>query len=125
EAMYAEPAKHWNLESLAKVAAMSRSAFATKFRKLSGQAPLEFLTEFRMSRSTQLLKQDLSLSEVATRVGYESEISFARAFKRVMGETPGAFRKQFRNRGEEPTERRYAHPGGASPSAESRRRSTQ
>lgn len=97
EAMYAEPGKNWNLESLARIAAMSRSAFATKFRKLSGRAPLEFLTEFRMSKSTHLLRQDLSVSEVANRVGYDSEVSFARAFKRVMGETPGAFRKQVRD----------------------------
>jgi AraC-like DNA-binding protein len=101
EAMYSDPAKSWNLHSLARIAAMSRSAFATKFRKLSGKAPLEFLTEFRMSRSTHLLKQDVPLSAIATRAGYDSEVSFARAFKRVMGEAPGAFRKRFRDfRGE-------------------------
>jgi AraC-like DNA-binding protein len=82
---------------LSQVAAMSRSAFATKFRKVSGQAPLEFLTEHRMSKSTHHLKSDLSIAEIATRVGYDSEISFARAFKRVMKMTPSAFRKGLRD----------------------------
>jgi AraC-like DNA-binding protein len=96
EAMYAEPDKNWNLDTLSQVAAMSRSAFATKFRKVSGQAPLEFLTEYRMSKSTHHLKSDLSIGEIATRVGYDSEIAFARAFKRVMKVTPSAFRKGLR-----------------------------
>jgi AraC-like DNA-binding protein len=96
EAMYAEPEKNWNLGNLAEVAAMSRSAFATKFRKVSGQAPLEFLTQYRMSRSTHHLRSDLPIAEIATRVGYDSEISFARAFKRVMKVTPSAFRKGLR-----------------------------
>jgi AraC-like DNA-binding protein len=96
KAMYAEPEKNWNLETLAQVAAMSRSAFATKFRRVSGWAPLEFLTAYRMSKSTQHLKGSLPIPEIASRVGYESEISFARAFKRVMKTTPCAFRKSLR-----------------------------
>jgi len=92
--MYGDPARNWTLADLASTANLSRSAFAARFKTVVGQSPLEFLTQHRMHKAGELMNSGLSIAEVANRVGYDSEISFARAFKRVLGRTPGAFKRR-------------------------------
>ncbi|HEY2467584.1 MAG TPA: AraC family transcriptional regulator [Terracidiphilus sp.] len=85
----------WTVESLAEVAGMSRSAFAVRFKVLLGQTPLEYVTEWRMQKAMQLLEQrDKKLINVARSVGYESDASFSKAFKRVVGANPGEYLKR-------------------------------
>jgi AraC-like DNA-binding protein len=83
----------WTVESLAEVSGMSRSAFASHFKELLGQTPLDYVTDWRMQKAVQLLQQpDKKLVEVAQSVGYESDAAFGKAFKRVVGVTPGEYR---------------------------------
>ena len=90
----------WTVRALATQAGMSRSAFALRFKELIGQAPLEYLTQWRMYKAGRLLRDDTrKLFEVATAVGYDSGGAFHKAFKRVLGVTPGEYR-------------RSAHPSG-------------
>jgi AraC-like DNA-binding protein len=85
----------WTVESLAESAGMSRSAFAARFKGLLGQTPLEYVTEWRMQKAMQLLEQrDRKLIDVARSVGYESDAAFSKAFKRVVGATPGEHLKR-------------------------------
>jgi len=85
----------WTVESLAEAAAMSRSAFAARFKELLEQTPLEYVTEWRMQKAMQLLQQrDKKLVDVARSVGYESDASFSKAFKRVVGASPGEYLKR-------------------------------
>jgi AraC-like DNA-binding protein len=91
--MYGDSARDWTLTDLAKSANMSRSAFAARFKSVVGQSPLEFLTQHRMHKAGQLMRSGFAIADVANRVGYDSDISFARAFKRVMGRTPGRFKR--------------------------------
>jgi len=94
EAMHADPAAAWTVETLARASGMSRSAFASRFKAVVGQPPLEYLTGWRVHRAVRLLQQrNTSLSEVSRRVGYESVAAFNRVFKRETGTTPGAFRR--------------------------------
>jgi AraC-like DNA-binding protein len=94
EAMHANFAANWTVEGLARTAGMSRSAFASRFKSVVGQAPLEYLTAWRVHRAVRLLQQrNVSISEVAERVGYESVAAFSRIFKRETGLAPGAFRR--------------------------------
>jgi AraC-like DNA-binding protein len=84
----------WTVESLAESAGMSRSAFALRFKELLGQAPLEYVTDWRMQKAVRLLRHgDKKLFEVAKSVGYESDAAFSKAFKRVLGSTPGGYRR--------------------------------
>ena len=84
----------WTVESLAGAAGMSRSAFAERFKGLLGQTPLEYVTEWRMQKAVQLLQQrDKKLVDVAQSIGYESDAAFSKAFKRVVGLTPGEYRR--------------------------------
>lgn len=98
--LHAEPAANWTLASLGRVAGLSRSAFAARFLAKVGEPPLHYVARWRMRRAAQLLiDSDAGLGEVALQVGYRSEASFSRAFARVMGGTPGVFRRQQRQKG--------------------------
>jgi AraC-like DNA-binding protein len=84
----------WTVASLASEAGMSRSAFAQRFKMLMSEAPLEYLTRWRMYRGTSLLREsDRKLADVAQAVGYDSDGAFHKAFKRVLGVAPGEYRR--------------------------------
>ena len=94
-ALHGKPADPWTVERLAARANMSRSAFAARFKAKLGEAPLEYLTRWRMFRAGVLLRHtERSLAEIANEVGYESDAALSKAFHRVVGMAPGAFRKQ-------------------------------
>ncbi|WP_437280246.1 AraC family transcriptional regulator [Sorangium sp. So ce375] len=98
--MQEKPAERWSVEALAKAAGLSRAALARRFLAELGVPPLRYLAELRMQRAAELLAEsDGSLAAVAAEVGYDSEFAFSRAFKRHMGEAPGAFRRRSRSEG--------------------------
>ena len=73
---------------------MSRAAFAKRFKERVGQTMFEYLTALRMQRARNLLRESsLSLYEVASRVGYQSDLAFTKAFKKSIGVTPTSYRK--------------------------------
>ncbi len=83
-----------SLDELAQVAGMSRSSFAAQFKSVTGISPGGYLTQWRMFHACELLRvEKLPVVEVAVRVGYESEISFSRAFKRSLEITPAEYRR--------------------------------
>lgn len=83
-----------SLDVLAQEAAMSRSAFASLFKEVVEQSPMEYITQWRMTQAYRWLVDDrISTYEAALKTGYESEASFSKAFKRVMNMGPGEARK--------------------------------
>jgi AraC-like DNA-binding protein len=96
-AMHHSPAHPWSVEELARIACMSRSAFALRFKAQVGKAPLEYLTRWRMYKAGCLLREgELGIAEIAYAVGYESAGAFNRVFQRVYARTPGEFRRFMR-----------------------------
>jgi AraC-like DNA-binding protein len=94
KAMHESVENAWTVESLAAAAGMSRSAFALRFKELLEETPLEYLTHWRMYKATALLQEDdRKLFEVAKSVGYDSDASFSKAFKRVLGMAPREYRR--------------------------------
>jgi AraC-like DNA-binding protein len=93
-AIHAAPGKPWTVQSLAKEAGLSRSAFARQFVQKIGEAPLAYLTRFRLDMAARLLlNTDTTLAQVAGHVGYESEFALSRAFKRTFGVAPSSYRR--------------------------------
>ena len=89
-----DPARAWTVASLAEAVAMSRSAFAARFRELVGESPMQYLTRWRMHLATTALREGgASVAELAHRLGYQSEAAFSRAFKRVIGVPPGSLKR--------------------------------
>ncbi|MEZ4360786.1 MAG: AraC family transcriptional regulator [Kofleriaceae bacterium] len=92
--IHRDPARDWTLASLAGEVAMSRSAFAARFTALVGEPAMQYLARWRMNVAvTWLTEETTGLGELATRLGYQSEAAFSRAFKRFMGVPPGAVRR--------------------------------
>ncbi|MGB0732312.1 MAG: AraC family transcriptional regulator [Pontibacterium sp.] len=83
----------WTVESLAKQANMSRTAFAEKFKAVSGWTPAQYLAWWRMQMAWQWLSEGRSVADVADSVGYQSEAAFSRAFQRQFQRTVGQVRR--------------------------------
>jgi AraC-like DNA-binding protein len=94
-AMHVAPADDWTAEKLAAHVGMSRSSFFARFTALVGEAPVRYLARFRVYAAADLLKRtDLSIAELAAKVGYDSENGLARACKRVLGVSPTELRQK-------------------------------
>jgi len=92
--IHEDPAQPWTVALLARELAMSRSAFAARFTELVGEPVIAYLTRWRMDVALAALKEDgATVGEVAARLGYRSEAAFSRAFKRVVGTSPGGVRR--------------------------------
>lgn len=88
------PAQAWTLQALANEVAMSRSAFAARFTELVGEPAMHYLARWRMYTAVSWLEeQDIGIADLAGRLGYQSEAAFSRAFKRLIGVSPGAVRR--------------------------------
>ena len=97
-AIHQSPGRTWTVGDLAHVAAMSRTTFAEHFRDTVGLAPIDYLTRWRMTCAELMLTNPrlLSMNLIAEKLGYESVESFRRAFKRVHGRNPGAYKRALR-----------------------------
>lgn len=97
-AMWAQPARAWSVEGLARTAAMSRSAFSPAFRQAMGTAPMGtapmgYLTKLRLALAHDaLLASDAPLSQIARDVGYSSPFALSAAFRRAYSTSPSALR---------------------------------
>ena len=83
----------WTVEALASQAGQSRSVFAARFSSVMGEAPLAYVTRWRMFHARRLLRTTRdSLAEVAAQVGYGSAAALSLAFSRAHPMTPGEYR---------------------------------
>ncbi|HEU5111486.1 MAG TPA: AraC family transcriptional regulator, partial [Micromonosporaceae bacterium] len=93
-AIHADPARPWTLTSLASTVGLSRAAFAARFTDRVGEPAMRYLLSLRMQRAKTLLQdRQATVAAVADRVGYQSDVAFAAAFKREVGTSPGAYRR--------------------------------
>jgi AraC-like DNA-binding protein/quercetin dioxygenase-like cupin family protein len=88
-----DPGHPWTVTGLARAVGAPRATFSRRFSALTGQAPMTYVTAWRMTVASRLLREGQQpLREIAHRVGYDSEFAFARAFKRIVGHPPGRYR---------------------------------
>ncbi|NUT75282.1 AraC family transcriptional regulator [Pseudomonas sp. C1C7] len=94
QAMLADLAHDWTIDSLAETANMSRATFMRAFVRVAGVSPWVLLTQVRMELAFNLLNQShLGLSDIAVQVGYQSQAAFSKKFKEIYGEAPGRVRR--------------------------------
>lgn len=95
--VHGRPGEPWTVASLARAVALSRTVFARRFSNLLGSSVMEYVTARRMHAAAGLLAESpQAMSAIANEVGYESEISFNKAFKRWAGVPPGQYRRRMK-----------------------------
>ncbi|MCX4239132.1 helix-turn-helix transcriptional regulator [Paraliomyxa miuraensis] len=93
DAMLDAPERPHTLESVARIAGMSRSAFSERFSTTFGRTAMDLLREVRLDRGAELLRTtDLGVQEVADRVGLSSRSYFSKAFRTRFGTDPASYR---------------------------------
>src|SRR5262249_39748163 len=93
--LHGDPAAKWTVADLASRAAVSRSLLDQRFRDVLGRSPIRYLTDWRMHLADDLLSStNISVFDIARRVGYDAEEAFSRAFKRARGDAPSAWRRR-------------------------------
>ncbi len=93
EAIHTRYSEGWSVVRLAKLAGMSRSGFALRFRHAAGIAPMDYLASWRIHMAcTQLRERDDTIAAIASAVGYTSASAFSTAFTRALHCRPGAYR---------------------------------
>jgi AraC-like DNA-binding protein len=96
-AMHADPGRPWTVAALARMVHLTRSSFSARYRSLTGEAPLGHVLRLRMRVAARELRAgDRSITAIARELGYSSDASFSRAFKRATGLAPGHFRANAR-----------------------------
>jgi AraC-like DNA-binding protein len=92
--LHGDPARNWTIEELARDAGLSRSVLAERFTGLVGLPPMQYLAKWRMQIASGLLAGGgVNMATVAAEVGYGSEAAFSRAFKKMVGVPPSAWRR--------------------------------
>jgi AraC-like DNA-binding protein len=93
-AIHSDPGRAWTVETLAREAALSRSLFAARFRRLSGETPMHYVARWRVLLAAHALRAGRdTVASLAAGVGYASVAAFVRAFTRFVGMTPAAYRQ--------------------------------
>ena len=94
---HGDPSQEWSVAGLARQVGISRSRLAERFRQLLGESPMAYLAKWRLKLGVEeLLSTNESIAEVAAIVGYGSESSFNRAFRREFGQPPAQYRRRHR-----------------------------
>lgn len=95
EKIHAFPSHNWSVKSLADEVVLSPSRFASRFTATLGESPMVYVTKWRMHLASQMLeKNQYSIDQIASNVGYENMTAFSRAFKRYTGLPPAMWRTQ-------------------------------
>jgi AraC-like DNA-binding protein len=83
------------LDDMAGAACLSPNHFLRTFKQVFGQSPHQYLTDLRLEQARRLLvKTELSISNIAIAVGFESHGSFSRLFRGRVGISPQIYRRQ-------------------------------
>jgi AraC-like DNA-binding protein len=88
------PERPWTIDGLGRQVGLSRSALHERFTQFLGQPPMQYLANWRIQVGSRLLREtQQTVASIALDVGYESEAAFSRAFRRLVGLPPGAWRR--------------------------------
>jgi AraC-like DNA-binding protein len=91
--VHANVARGASVAELARIAGMSRAAFAARFKELVGKPPLAYAIQWRMSLAKDALATtDRAIGAMAFELGYASERAFSMAFRREVGCSPRGYR---------------------------------
>jgi len=96
--LHAKVAVPWTVYELGREVGLSRSALGERFTRIIGMAPMQYLANWRIHAAAhEMINSSKPIVQVAQEVGYDTEASFTRAFKRLMGAPPATWRRRRAN----------------------------
>lgn len=93
-AIHDQPLADWTTHSMAKVAGLSRTALGLQCRVHLATSPKRYLKLCRLQLGTRALLSGATIAASAEAAGYGSEEAFSRAFRRIFGSSPAAWRRK-------------------------------
>ena len=110
--MRERPGAAWTIETLSARVGLSRSALHERFVRYLDQAPMQYLSSWRMQvAANRLLQSNDTIANIGMDLGYDSEAAFSRAFKRIVGSAPSQWRRQRRAVAVSPNDARRSDTG--------------
>jgi len=94
--IHSRPSFNWTIEGLARQSGTSRTVMAERFMRFVGVPPMHYLAKWRMQVASEMLNRNANIATITAEIGYESEAAFSRAFKKMMGVPPSAWRQGMR-----------------------------
>jgi AraC-like DNA-binding protein len=92
--LHERPDHAWTVDDLGREVGLSRSALHERFVNFLGLPPMHYLASWRIQLGSRLLREsNRTVATIALDVGYDSEAAFSRAFRRMVGIPPAAWRK--------------------------------
>lgn len=81
------------LDDIVEASGLSKYHFSRLFQSIMQTSPMNFLTKIRLNKAIELMKdQNLTIEEIALRVGYSNGNYFTKVFKSIIGMSPGKYR---------------------------------
>lgn len=91
--LHEDPGAPWTVTALAEIVSMSPSRFAARFREVTGQTAMSYVSNWRMTVACKKLRESSdNLDRIANAIGYQDVASFSRAFKALVGQSPSRYR---------------------------------
>lgn len=95
ELLHQDIRRTWKLDELARAVGVSRSSLAHRFRQVTGDSPLHYLSTLRIQKAMNLLTStDLNIEQVAAEIGFTDPFTFSKSFKKTTGLAPRTYRKR-------------------------------
>lgn len=93
--LHAKVAAPWTVDELGREIGLSRSALGERFTRIIGMPPIQYLANWRIHAAAhEMINSSKPILQIAQEVGYDTEASFTRAFKRLMGAPPATWRRR-------------------------------
>jgi AraC family transcriptional regulator len=82
------------LEAMARACGLGTKTFLRSFRATCGTSPYQYVIAVRVERARRLIEeQSMGLAEIAVRCGFSHQEHLTRMFRRLVGQTPGRYRR--------------------------------
>ncbi len=83
------------VDDIAGYIGLNRRYFSAVFKEILGVSPQRYIMQFRMDKACELMQNEiLSIGDIARSVGYDDPLTFSKAFKKLKGLSPRAYRKK-------------------------------
>jgi transcriptional regulator GlxA family with amidase domain len=90
------PVENLTVRAMASRARLSERTFLRRFQSATGLPPTEYIQHLRVDKAREELEfSRLAIQEIAWKVGYKDPSSFRKVFQRIVGLTPGDYRRRF------------------------------